>query len=110
MRFNRLLRSLFALSLVFGAMTLTATAQRYGRNDWNGYPNWGGSYELRQTALNAGYNDGLKAGQRDSGRRSYNDSSDYRSASHDYNSRLGDRYLYQRYYRVAFEHGFADGA
>ena len=31
--------------------------------NWNNYPNWGGSFELRQTALNAGYNEGAKEGQ-----------------------------------------------
>jgi hypothetical protein len=31
--------------------------QRRGR-DWDGYPNLGGSFDLRQTALNAGYNEG----------------------------------------------------
>lgn len=116
MRIKRILGSIFALSLVFGAITLaagTASAQygngRYGGTDWSGYPNWGGSFDLRQTALNAGFNDGTSAGQRDAsrGRRSnYNDFSQYRNASKDYSNRLGDRYLYQRYYRVAFEHGY----
>jgi len=109
MRIKGILGSIFALSLVFGAMTLTASAQRYGSRDWNGYPNWGGSFDLRQTALNAGFNDGTSAGQKDMsrGRRSnYNDFSQYRNATKDYNNRMGDRYLYQRYYRVAFEHGY----
>src|SRR5258708_7289736 len=35
---------------------------RRGRNS-DGYPNFGGSYELRQTALNAGYNEGNPAGR-----------------------------------------------
>ena len=36
--------------------------RRYDRrnNSWDSYPNYGGSFELRQTALNAGYNEGLK--------------------------------------------------
>src|ERR1043165_1808619 len=117
MQFKGVLGSIFAVSLAFSVMTLTAvtaSAQygqygRYGSTDWNGYPNWGGSFELRQTALNAGFNDGTKEGQRDMqrGRRSnYNDFSEYRSATRDYNSREGDRYLYQRYYRIAFEHGY----
>lgn len=109
MRIKGFLGSIFALSLVFGALTLSASAQRYGSRDWNGYPNWGGSFDLRQTALNAGFNDGTKEGQRDMSRgrhSNYNDFSSYRNASRDYNSRLGDRYLYQRYYRVAFEHGY----
>src|ERR1700730_10848612 len=35
-----------------------------GRN-WDGYPNWGGTFQLRQTALNAGYNEGIKQGRDD---------------------------------------------
>jgi hypothetical protein len=83
---------------------------RRGRN-WDGYPNYGGSFELRQTALNAGYNEGVKAGRNDRrrGRNDFQRSSAYRSATKDYNSRLGDRYSYQRYFRDAFENGYADG-
>jgi hypothetical protein len=109
MRIKGIFGSIFVLSLVFGAMALTANAQRYGSRDWNGYPNWGGSYDLRQTALNAGFNEGTSAGQKDNsrGRRgNYNDFTQYRNANKDYSSRLGDRGLYQRYYRVAFEHGY----
>src|SRR5437764_2718065 len=43
---------------------------RRGRN-WDGYGNQGGSYELRQTALNAGYNEGLRAGREDRRRGRY---------------------------------------
>src|SRR2546421_11902086 len=52
--------------LILGIGT-TAAAQRRGR-DWNGYPNWGGSYDLRQTALNAGFNEGSKEGSRERAR------------------------------------------
>src|SRR2546426_5615213 len=48
---------------------------RRGQNqDWrrggsyDSYPNWGG-YEFRQTALNAGYNEGLRQGRNDRNRR-----------------------------------------
>ncbi len=85
--------------------------RRDGRfND--GYPDLGGSYDLRQTALNAGFNDGLKEGRKDRSKRErfdYRDEGAYQKATRDYSSRLGDRYLYQRYYREAFENGYADG-
>jgi hypothetical protein len=77
-----------------------------------GYANYGGSYELRQTALNAGYNEGNKAGREDRSRgRGYNyaDSSQYRNATKDYNSRYGNRAEYQQYFRQAFVNGYADG-
>lgn len=83
----------------------------YGRN-WDRYENYGGSFDLRQTALNAGYNEGIKVGQSD---RSRNRSTDYRSstayqrATTDYSSRLGDRELYRRYYQAGFENGYNDG-
>lgn len=84
---------------------------RRGRN-WDGYGNFGGSPELRQTALNAGYNEGNKQGQKDRGRgynTNYQGQSAYQKATKDYNSRLGDRNLYQRYFREAYENGYSDG-
>ena len=82
-----------------------------GRN-WDGYRNYGGSYELRQTALNAGYNEGVKAGRDDRRHNQgydFRDNSAYQRATKDYNSRMGDRWIYQRYFRDAFENGYADG-
>lgn len=88
----------------------TGNRTRRGRN-WDGYGNYGGSPELRQTALNAGYNEGNKQGRRDRNRRNNNfqSQSAYQRATQDYNSRLGDRALYQRYFREAYENGFSDG-
>jgi hypothetical protein len=88
--------------------TVTQQGQRRGRN-WDGYPNLGGSYQLRQTALNAGYNEGSKEGRNDRDKRThknYGDFQSYRNADQDYSSKLGDRDVYQRYYRMAFESGY----
>jgi hypothetical protein len=85
--------------------------RRNGRNN-DGYSNFGGSFDLRQTALNAGFADGAKEGRKDrnSGDRyDFRDEGAYQKATRDYSSRLGDRYIYQQYYREAFEHGYADG-
>lgn len=82
----------------------------YRNND--NYSNYGGSYEARQTALNAGYNEGRKAGMEDRSRgRGYNyaDSNQYRSGDKDYNSRYGNREMYRQYFRQAFANGYADG-
>ena len=86
----------------------------YGRRgrDSQGYGNYGGSLHLRQTALNAGFADGVKEGRRDRSRNErydYTDEGDFQKGTRDYSSRLGDRYIYQRYYREAFSHGYADG-
>jgi hypothetical protein len=84
---------------------------RYDRND-DGYGYYGGSYQLRQTALNAGYNEGIKEGRKDRSngdRFDYRDEEDYRNANTDYSSRLGDRSLYQQYFRQAFINGYSDG-
>jgi hypothetical protein len=84
---------------------------RRGR-DWGQYGGWGGSQQLRQTALNAGYNEGIKEGRNDQRRGerfNFTDESDYRSASKDYSSRLGSKSLYQRYFRQGFENGYRDG-
>jgi hypothetical protein len=81
-------------------------------NNQDGYPNWGGSFELRQTALNAGYNEGTKEGRKDrqKGKQSdYRGKSTYQRATKDYSSKLGRKDLYQRYLRAAFENGYSDG-
>lgn len=84
---------------------------RRGRSD-DGYDNYGGSFQLRQTALNAGFADGNKEGRRDRERGErfdFRDESGFQKASRDYSSRLGDRGVYQTYYRQAFENGYRDG-
>jgi hypothetical protein len=84
---------------------------RRGR-DADGYGNYGGSYDLRQTALNAGFADGVKEGRKDRSRNErydYTDENEFQKGTRDYSSRLGDRSIYQRYYREAFSHGYADG-
>jgi len=85
--------------------------RRHGRNN-DGYPNLGGNFQLRQTALNAGYNEGIKEGRND---RRRNRTSDFRSfnsfrrADKDYNRRNGDKELHRRYFQMAFETGYNDG-
>jgi hypothetical protein len=84
---------------------------RRGR-DADGYGNYGGSYDLRQTALNAGFADGVKEGRKDRSRNErydFSDENEFQKGTRDYSSRLGDRSIYQRYYREAFSHGYADG-
>jgi len=98
--------SLLLMGIVV-ATSVSAAAQR--RNRWDGYPNWGGSYQLRETALNAGYNEGSKEGRSDRSRNRYRNPSEfsgYQNGMHDYSSRLGDRDLYRRYYQMAFENGY----
>ena len=85
--------------------------ERRGR-EWGNYGGWGGSQQLRQTALNAGYNNGIKEGRKDRSRGerfNFTDESDYRNASKDYSSRLGSKSLYQRFFRQGFENGYRDG-
>lgn len=132
---NRIGAATLTLSLLFGVgIVLSTTAQaqypndrdaqrrdnrdrnngdrsRRGRN-WDGYANYGGSYQLRQTALNAGYNEGNKQGRNDRNKRygsDYRSKSAYQKATKDYSSKLGDRQLYQRYFRAAYENGYSDG-
>ncbi|HEX3280590.1 MAG TPA: hypothetical protein VHR36_05115 [Pyrinomonadaceae bacterium] len=81
-------------------------------NSGDNYPNYGGSFDLRQTALNAGYNNGMEAGRRDRQRGAYyniNSQREFQRASKDYSSRLGDRNLYAEYFRLAFQRGYNDG-
>jgi hypothetical protein len=94
----------------------------YGRNDqydlnrrgrnWDRYGGYGGSFQLRQTALNAGYNNGIQEGRKDRShgdRFDYRDEGDYQKATEDYSSRLGDKDLYKRYFREGFQNGYEDG-
>jgi hypothetical protein len=84
---------------------------RRGRT-YDGYDNYGGGFDLRQTALNAGYNDGMQEGRKDRSRNErfeFRDEGRYQSADRDYNSRYGNRELYRNYYRQAFQNGYRDG-
>jgi hypothetical protein len=85
---------------------------RRDRRDWRDDYNYGGSYQLRQTALNAGYNEGIKEGRKDRNngdRFEYRDEEDFRNANTDYSSRLGSRELYRQYFRQGFANGYSDG-
>ena len=86
---------------------------RYNRNrNEDNYGYYGGSYQFRQNALNAGYNEGIKEGRKDRERGErfdYRDEEDYRNANTGYNSRLGDRSAYAQYFREAFINGYTDG-
>jgi hypothetical protein len=86
--------------------------QRDYRRDSRDDYNWGGSFQLRQTALNAGYNEGIKEGRKDRQRRErfeYRDEEDFRNANTDYSSKLGNRGLYQQYFRQGFANGYTAG-
>ena len=129
---NRIGGALLAFSILFGfgvASSLTAQAQNgdyhngqgrrneeYGRNrrgrNWDRYGAYGGSLQLRQTALNAGYNEGIKKGRDDykhNRTRDFRNESAYQKATKDYSSKLGDKELYRRYYRDGYENGYNDG-
>lgn len=82
----------------------------YRTDDWR-YNN-GVSFDLRQTALNAGYNEGIKEGRKDrqnGDRFEFRDEEDYRNANTDYSSRLGNREVYRQYFRQGFANGYNDG-
>ena len=58
------------------------------------------------------YNEGIKEGRKDRSRGErfeYRDEEDYRNANTDYNSRFGNRALYQQYFRQGFVNGYSDG-
>ncbi len=55
---------------------------------------------------------GVKQGREDRRKRNnngYKGQSTYQKATKDYSSGLGDREVFQRYFREAYEHGYADG-
>src|SRR2546425_2350345 len=101
--------AILSLLLIGIAVAASSSVAAQRRNRWDGYPNWGGSYQLRETALNAGYNEGSKEGRNDRNRNRYRDPQEfgaYSNATKDYSSRLGDRDLYRRYFQLAFERGY----
>lgn len=133
---NKFAGALFAFALLFGiglSTSFTAQAQypqydRYRResdqrrnSNWrnrrgdrfnDGYSDLGGSFELRQTALNAGANAGIKAGRDDRRKGRANEFRDERAflkATKDYSTKLGDLGLYRTYFRQAFANAYADG-
>src|SRR6476619_157214 len=68
MRFQKWIGTFVSLLFIAGVIAMSGTsasAQRYGNRSWDGYPNWGGTADMRQTALNEGYNAGMKAGADD---------------------------------------------
>jgi hypothetical protein len=79
---------------------------------YGGYGNYGGYGDARQTALNAGYNNGIQEGRKDRSRGErfeYRDEGDYQNATEDYNSRYGNREVYRQYFRQGFANGYRDG-
>src|SRR5258707_13585278 len=93
MKTNKIVGVILGFAVLCGiGLGGSAYGQLRRNRNWDGYPNWGGSYDPRQTALNAGYNEGSKEGRsdRDRGRRS--DSRSFRAlqkAKKYHTSRLG---------------------
>ena len=89
--------------------------QQYGAASskaWAWQPELGGLTELRETALQSGYDEGIKAGRNDRShgeRFNYTDESEYKAATKGYSASLGDKTTYQRYFRAGFENGYRDG-
>jgi len=109
---------------VFLVLPVSAFAQGRGRNDnwrrndqWGRNDRWGRndnrvSFQLRQTALNAGYNNGIEEGRKDRRRGErfeFRDEGDYQKATEDYSSRLGNRELYRNFFREGFANGYRAG-
>jgi hypothetical protein len=106
---TRMVATALMSALILATGIGVSAAQGHRGRDSNGYPDLGGSYDLRQTALNAGYNEGSKEGRKDREKRHYSDFQQfesYRDATKDYSSKLGSRDVYQRYFRMAFESGY----
>jgi len=76
----------------------------------------GRQFRVAPDGSDAGYNEGVRQGRtivtgvEAMGYGYGNDfrnSSSYRNATKDYNSRYGDRELYRRYFQMAFQNGYA---
>src|SRR5258707_3348434 len=95
MKTNKIAGVILGLAVLCGiGLGGSAYGQLRRNRNWDGYPNWGGAYDLRQTALNAGYNEGSKEGRsdRDRGRHSnYAKLSAVRKGTQYYNYKIGAR-------------------
>ena len=100
--------AILGLTVLIGIGISSSTTGHAQDRNWDRYGNYGGSFDLRQTALNAGYNEGIREGRedRENGRRTdFRNRSTYQRATKDYSSHLGNRELYRRYFREAYENG-----
>src|SRR4029078_7469791 len=109
--YKKWLKSASVWVLVLFLVTMTGSAaQRQTKRGRNfGNPNWGGDAVLRETALQAGYEEGIKAGRTDRSRGekfNFADESAYKDAAKGYKAQLGDKTTYQRYFRAGFENGY----
>src|ERR1041385_6608525 len=83
---NKIAGAILGLTIVFGIGVCSSTTVHaqdpYGngnqdRRNWDRYGNYGGSSDLRQTALNAGYNEGVRAGINDRQKGRHSDYRDF---------------------------------
>ncbi len=100
----------FFLFAGFGFFFTTETNAQFrgNRTIWRDdrYNNRG---NLNRIAQAQGYNDGLREGEKDMrGRKRHNPygKGKYKKATNGYNSRLGNREAYKRFYRQAFARGY----
>lgn len=111
------LASALALGLLLAATAMNVSAQRKVKLGRMKTLEVGGTSQGAQTfrqtlANNTGYDEGVKAGRSDRRRNerlNFKDESVYQNATKGYTSRLGDKTLYQKYFRKAFENGYRDG-
>jgi hypothetical protein len=88
---------------------------RYGNGGNGGYGNGGYGnygYNVRQIAVDRGYQDGLNTGAGDAQRRQNYDperSHYYRNATYGYSSSYGNREAYKSAYRDGFMRGYREG-
>jgi len=101
--FDRFARGAYGNRGVYGAPVYQDPRVVVPRGGYGGYGN---------IAAQNGYRDGIEAGRDDARHRERFDpvrAKRYREGDHDYNGRYGDRELYKRDYRAAFEQGYREG-
>src|SRR6266481_5591527 len=94
MKTNKIVGVILGLAVLCGiGLDGSAYGQLRRNRNWDGYPNWGGSYDLRQTALNAGYNEGSREYETENPGQIRNDRNDrnVRNDRNDRNDRNSDR-------------------
>jgi len=106
-------RFVTAAALALGVLaTTSACATGYAYGDRGVYRDGRYAADIELRAYDAGFRDGVRAGENDArGRRRYEPSrhGDWRDGDDGYHREYGDRNFYRRNFRSGFEAGYSQG-
>lgn len=105
-------RQVIVSSLFVLALAATPAHAQWGRPDPRPTYSSGAYSEVRRVAMDRGYREGLKEGEKDGRARDrfrYDDEGDYRKGDVGYKNSYGDREFYKQAFRTGFAEGYEQG-